>query len=106
MSTAADVLREARRLIERPENWIKGTAEAVNKDGEKCYCAIGALEAATESAGRHGPLGHGPLFWAAHRALRDVIPGRLIQVYNDYPGTTHADIVAVFDKAIEKAEQA
>lgn len=99
---AADVLREARALVEKPEHWTKGTFESQNEDGEPCFCAIGALdEAATLALGEPGGRGYAEAF----RALRKASPFGTIALFNDDEDTTHDMILDLFDRAIEAVEQ-
>lgn len=100
----SEVLIEARKLIADEANWIKGRSKAVNAFGEFCYCSTGAVEAT---------IGDSSLFWSAVDALTEAsltmeVDGvrRSIIGYNDDPDTTHTDVLAVFDEAIRKAQQA
>jgi hypothetical protein len=88
----ADDLRAARAAIAAPGLWCKNAY----KDGGRC-CAIGALEVLGEAA-----------FKRARQALRHALPEGFLSVvaYNDHPTTTHADILALFDRAIEAEERA
>lgn len=90
-----DVLRvliEARELIEKPENWHKGSCFS---DDKESMCAQGAIArvwlAARDDRGYIG-------IW--HFLDRFVPAGRLASIYNDHPTTTHADVLALFDRAI------
>lgn len=85
----------ARALIASPENWCQGKLFA-RKDGTTClfsdnadcFCALGAcIRAGAPDAALAACL---PACWH----------GRLTK-FNDYPGRTHAEVLAVFDKAIE-----
>lgn len=107
-SSQADALRAARKLIEVPGRWIRGTYARVNKTGQatratspdaKCWCALGALRAAncddTDSSEERYyleqalPVGH----YYVHRM-------------NDDPRTKHKDILSLFDRAIALADAA
>ena len=105
----AALLRKARAKIEQPECWTKG-ANARDKQGRRidsekspkaaCWCANGAI------------------FWAApdkreaHQLLRilqlhaSVTTLLYVHSFNDDPTTTHADILALFDRAIAAQEAA
>lgn len=91
----ADDLRAARAAIAAPGLWCKNAYE----DGGRC-CAIRALEVATCRL-----LGDAA-FWRARQALRHALPEGFLSViaYNDAPTTTHADILALFDRAIAEEE--
>jgi hypothetical protein len=99
--TALDKLRAARDLISDPERWTQGTiardwtgkqttADAVDAF---CWCAIGALEKVASNA-------------QPFRALRWAMPSgyRSIVSFNDTH--THAEVLALFDKAIAELERA
>lgn len=92
--TTKQILVEARGLIEDEANWIKGR----NRDGN-CFCAFGAVLQAARA--------FGPNKWqAAEQALNKqcrVMFGELVFGFNDAKSTTHADILSLFDKAIEAA---
>ena len=105
-----EILRSARALIDAPEKWTKGT-EARDASGRSvpfnspdavCCCAVGALLGALHRAGNDGEC-------VALRRLRKALPIGFADVVslNDHPDTTHADIMAVFDRAIaaEEAKQ-
>ena len=53
------------------------------------WCASGALRAVNAP-------------WLAYRVLREQTPRHLVATYNDEPGRTQADILDLFDRAIEK----
>jgi hypothetical protein len=102
--TPTDILRAARAKIERPECWTKGTP-ARNKSGRRvlpssrsatCWCSLGALGAVA-------------LAWSrAEHFLVDAIPHPYVSsiiTYNDAGSTTHADILALFTRAIAAAEK-
>lgn len=101
----AEILRKARALIEKPSAW--GRCDLHDKDTGR-RCIYGALEAA-------GTIGEGPIrealieavgtfpadsYWAT--SPRSIVP----MMFNDCPRTTHADVLALFDRAIAAAEQA
>jgi hypothetical protein len=102
MTSIADQLRAARKFIETPDKWCKG-ALGMDHGGKplKSYelgradrlCGIGACRKTAFSL----PIS----------MLRRALPAgfKAIDVYNDAPTTTHADILALFDRAIELAEK-
>jgi hypothetical protein len=105
----ADVLRKAREKISDPARWTKGEfARDVHGKGlnngcdptATCYCALGAVEAVVNA----------PFFsMNAHSvvtALNACVNGDSIADINDADTTTHADILAAFDRAIAAAESA
>lgn len=101
--TVREVLVAARALIDTPEKWVKGTVAAY-ANGDRCsvdspkacrFCAYGSLLLATER--------DADLVRRAEQAL-DVAAGatdpfEYIRI-NDAPSTTHADVLALFDRAI------
>lgn len=99
--TLASDLRAARGLIDTPEKWTKHTL--IRDDGGTLQrCAVAACYAVGRSYS--GKL---------ERALQRQIPltfggasNRLPSVarFNDAHTTTHADIMALFDRAIRAAE--
>ena len=110
MSDVVQVLKEARRLIERPEHWTQG-ARARNKRGRMLirpegptavqWCARGALMRVTG-----GTLSND--FWDASSFLHNIanaITGGTCGAsgYNDT--RTHSEVLALFDAAIAAAEQ-
>lgn len=105
--TTKETLAAARRLIEAPEYWTKGhhardrfgTGVDSTSSRAVCWCALGACE-------RADPRNNGS---AAKRALvlalevvepRDRVPASVAE-FNDSETTTHADVLALFDRAIE-----
>ena len=102
-----DDLIAAKALIDRPEKWGKGRNRVALADGTACYCTAGALYYATRFCGN--------VSLAADRAsaCEDALAGLLppirytgIRGFNDDPSTTHADIMALFDRAIAAAGDA
>ena len=108
MATVKENLIAAKALIDTPEKWIKGQF----RDENGCLCARGACGIASgkgfasKEASRsesqlirflpprmdgHSWQIHGPLSALAH--------------YNDDPDTTHADIMALFDRAIAAQDE-
>lgn len=101
MSTTVEQLRAARALVER--GWCQGVL-ARNKNGKKCghrskhavcFCALGALY-------------RGGLEYWSDRFLHDAAEklGAVNPVcFNDAPGRTQAEVLALFDEAIALATQ-
>lgn len=100
-----EILRAARRLIEDPEHWARG-AFARNQFGVSTgitsptacsWCSIGALHKVSDNAEEakvHLKLAISQL----HPSL-----GGEIADFNDLHSITHAEVLAVFDKAIQNA---
>ena len=94
MKTTLEVLTEARRLIEDEANWFGG-GEATAK---RC-CALGAIGRAGETSNE---------YIAARNALARIIgsennPGSAIVDFND--SHTHAEVLDLFDRAINKEKR-
>ena len=107
--TTAKVLKDARHLVEKPERWLRGNLVATMPNGDKCYCALGAINDSAPSVS---------LLDDARTAFTHAISGktlpsisyvdRLTQAqkitsFNDSPRTKHKDVLAMFDKAIAEA---
>lgn len=96
MASVKENLIAARALIDTPEKWGKGSFRAV--DG--CLCAVGALGVATTGNAHDWSA-------SAYNALYDALPETAyagVPSYNDNPNTTHAEIMALFDRAIAAQE--
>lgn len=92
MNTKAHLIA-AKALIDKPEKWVKGEARV----GE-CYCAIGALNAISPPPYGDDCFPTDSLYVALSNALPD---GEcFVARFNDAPGTTHSDVMALFDRAI------
>ncbi len=91
--TLTDDLIAARGLIDTPEKWGKGDG-AFTSPPAPLLCAVGACAEARRRANR-------PFFFELTRALIEHVPeGMSVFAYNDAPSTTHADVLALFDRAI------
>lgn len=100
--TTAEQLRAAKALIDTPDKWTKN-ATARDADGKAvrplsaravCWCGFGALVKACGNTA------------AAHlRAFESFNGSGNIAGLNDREGTAHADVMAMFDRAIALAEQ-
>ena len=101
--TVAEVLREARSLVDTPEKWWQRNGH--NDSGELPDCDFTCVGLAVLDAGSHAS--HATLASALCRAI-GITPGsyppRDIYDWNDAPERTHADVLAAFDKAIALAE--
>lgn len=95
--SAADTLRAARALIDTPEKWCKGAARIGCR-----RCIVGAL---LDVAGY--PRTEMRIYGPARNVLHDLVRAQgheVIDWWNDDPATTHADVLALFDRAIARAE--
>lgn len=104
-----NILRSARKLIERPENWTKGTVArdalgfpvpALSKEAA-CYCAFGATMV-IEGPGR---ITDAPIYLDDAAKVLSAGLHDFVSYFNDDDATKHSDILALFDKAILLAEE-
>lgn len=114
-ATVLSVLRDARALIATSERWTKGayakTAAGmdcgVHDPGATCFCAHGAvLKAATWAQLQVGAGARHALdaVLPAMRGEAGGAPTQYAPFFNDAPETTHADVLAAFDRAIAREE--
>lgn len=97
MSVREDLIA-AKALIDTPDKW--GQEEYEPRPG--CYCIFGAIaKAKGVKAAPRLELGHEA--YALRMALPSEFLGGVVD-YNDDLATTHADIMALFDRAIEAAK--
>jgi hypothetical protein len=92
-----DDLIAARSLIDTPEKWRKDDST----QHDNC-CAIIAVE---RTQARTIFAMYDALYLQIPQSFRtdDEEPGVCVGEYNDAPATTHADIMALFDRAIQAA---
>jgi len=102
--TLSDDLRAAKGLIDTPEKWLKGN---LADKGNTCFCTFGAAQFGPQRKWSKG------VDTAATLALVDALPEPFrsgvatkhrLAVFNDHPSTTHADIMALFNRAISTSE--
>ena len=104
LTTPAEVLRAARALIETPERWCRGAwarsahrRPVLEASAKACsFCALGAVNRVAPSWNLRGQA-HGALFHSLPK-----FPS--VHQFNDARSTTHADILALYDRAIALAE--
>lgn len=117
-TTVVETLRAAKALIETRDRWTQ-IAEARNAAGEyvvanspdACkYCPAGALLCVLETDGDDR---FEPLYEASLHVLAEVLRHNpfatdygVVTLFNDNTTTTHADVIGVFNSAIELAEVA
>lgn len=107
-NTTADTLRKAKALISDPVNWnqdgsyIRGEPLGEETGEGTCMCVYGAVMVA------HGISNP----WYSRSLLKDALEEAALEVnqgsvheYNDSTSTTHEDIMELFDRAIELAEE-
>lgn len=103
----ADQLRAAKALIDAPERWTQGDFSN-EYNGIRCFCALGALGEEDEDVLEHPEavafLRHAlPQDWLRTSKYGAMDNGSPIAEFNDSCRTTHADIMALFDRAIALA---
>jgi hypothetical protein len=91
------VLRRARDLITPARHWCKGDYRRVVGDTRQ-WCAVGAVQHASD---------RGCFVVAATFALGNALPPHedSVENFNDFSGTTHADVLALFDRAIAETKR-
>lgn len=98
-----DNLIAARALIDTPEKWTRHTYARnehgldvnENSNSAVCFCIMGALNKATGDQAGALPL-------TQHLAVNLPTKFDRIPAFNDDPTTTHADVLALFDRTIEQ----
>lgn len=105
--TVQQCLIAARSLV--TQGWIQGSSSRDRLDGTTAYCAQGAIIAAAFQD-QAPELGYGPRHVLAERAMHvigAVLRARGVSVniptWNDQIGRTQAEVIALFDDAIECA---
>lgn len=94
-------LRRAREWLSNPARWAKGIYWGDEFHGnDRPACSINSIK-------RGGTVETSPTFRAAADLLTRALPPGHAWVggFNDDPATTHADIMALFDRAISLARQ-
>lgn len=102
---AHGVLVKGREILTDPKNWLKGDMTGLREDGHGMrFCSLGVLHEAALST-RSGAAS------AVFNRLDDILLACLdrrwmgkVAAFNDHPGTSHADVLAFFDKCIRHAE--
>lgn len=96
MTSVRDDLIAARSLIDTPEKWGKG--DGLLSPDLPLRCIVSAACAASSGSDLE----------SIFETLRAAVPGQkrgLLQSFNDAPATTHNDILALFDRAINAASE-
>lgn len=92
------IIQGAREILSDPKRWRKGSFGFIGE----AVCALGALGvAATGTVQGCYSVHHAHPLSKALALVDDHVPGGVtIQEYNDAIGTTHADILNLFDKTL------
>ena len=103
MNIAKQILKTGRELISDPGQWAQGYSAcdaygqpvSVCSDRAKSWCSLGALEKAAEILGADDETCK-----EAFELLRQQIPGyfKVVSIFNDR--STHADVLALWGRAI------
>ncbi|AXV15092.1 hypothetical protein CYG48_04885 [Neorhizobium sp. SOG26] len=89
-----EILKAARELIADEKNWLQGSLYD-RRNGEDCYCAVGALDVVTEM--------DGDALDRAIEAIQELLgAGNSIVNFNDTHA--HSQVIDLFDSAIARAE--
>lgn len=90
-------LIKAKALIESPDKWGRG--EYVQNG---CFCAIGALAETMKL----DPVSSNLTMSKEYKALLDAVPDPRYGIwgFNDDPATKHADIMDLYQRAIEASK--
>lgn len=115
-TTVADILRKAKSLIPTPAQWTKGhfardsfgNIADPHDSKARCYCAMGAVQAATFTIGMHFTSEEDAAEGALETALGTLddcgLTHGCVPDFNDHPDTTHEQILRLFEVAIAAAE--
>jgi hypothetical protein len=123
MIKMATILARARALMDTPEKWTKSTdgrfgrnGRAYNSGGNTrdlkkatCLCSYGAIRAAVDYDAKAPVKGRNRVACRRQALAKEFVEangvpfGGLIS-FNDNESTSHADVMAVFDKAIAAAK--
>lgn len=111
-TTPLEILIAARQWLDDPAHWAKRTMwrdgegrDTEERFGVRSTCAAGALYFV---AGCDAPITYGAngnVALSASTMLASFVPYEDISGFNDAPITTHADVLALFDRAIEAAKK-
>jgi len=106
--TPKEILIAAREIVTEPEHWTRGHYAAsargdmtvVTSCEAVCFCAVGAIRRAVWEDGDEN-IANAKM--AVGQLCRKVgLAGEITLVsWNDAKGRTHAEVLALFDKAIE-----
>lgn len=103
MSTVKQNLIKVRELIKEPTSWMKGdyNNDMCGTREPTCFCILGAIAATKDIDDSDACDSPEAIFL---RDLAGIEPACSVALFNDDAATTHADILALLDKAIEQAE--
>ena len=94
------ILKLAKAIIADDRDWCKGAEREIDMSGHDSFCMIGAINAASVFEDEEHWFG----VTDNNAGVRvEIAVGTYIDSFNDDPSTTHADVMAAFDLAIEQA---
>ena len=108
---AADKLAQVRSLIETKEGWVRGKYKDCRPDGTLCYCILGAV---AEVHGYDYGEGSYPTNLSSDKLVKLLAstvtevtgaegdPMSQVYAFNDDSTNTHADVLNLIDRTIEK----
>ena len=100
MGTELEHLNEIRELLAKGWTQValardqRGHDVSVMSENAVSFCVVGAMRRSSRGLAR---------LWSIHHALRELTNGT-ISAWNDDPTRTHAQVLALIDRAIEIAE--
>ena len=112
MSTTLQILRQARELLSEESRWtqeayardVEGRVLYPNNPNATCFCAVGALRKVTGIESDMEPQVYDPLCELINTAeMRGCVS--CIPDYNDAMSRTHAEVLDLFDRTIQRLEQ-
>ena len=110
-TTSKDILKSARELIADSAHWCQEDLVETRPDGSYAYCALGAVNNATYQLQAETDDVHRKTYFAECRTIaiwrleEAIDSNQRLAAFNDDLRTTHADVLAVFDKAINADER-
>jgi hypothetical protein len=113
VTSNADMLEglvKSRKLIEREENWCVGYLHRMTFGGLQQHCAVGAIQWGICVPGERSNPREGRLFDDTLAFLASFVPKKTLRSAWDHVAFynnehTHKDVLALFDKAIERCKQ-
>lgn len=109
-----EILEKAREKIAEESKWTKGalartaTGARITKDdgfgAASCFCSVGAVRVICPEFSENRGQASFKLWQAVNEGVADEALKRVVAVWNDATETTHADVLRVFDRAIELAK--
>lgn len=100
-----ELLKKARSLLQDPARWTQGVnakdaagnVTLPNSNGAHCFCALGALMKAQNTSDVFNYH-----VSEVYEELRQQCGGVDPIVWNDVPGRRHDEVLALFDRTIER----